>query len=35
MWGQGTYDPVHALLGPRARPEEGICRGRIRKGRIA
>ena len=35
MWGQGTYDPDHALLGPKARAEEGICRGRIGKGRDA
>ena len=35
MWGQGTYDPAHALLGPGARVEEGICRGRIGKGRNA
>ena len=33
MWGQGTYDPAHALLGPEARAEEGICRGRMGKGR--
>ena len=33
MWGQGTYDLAHALLGPRACVEEGICRGRIGKGR--
>ena len=33
MWGQGTYDLANALLGPRARAEEGICRGRIGKGR--
>ena len=32
MWGQGTYDPAHALLGPRARAEEDICRGRMGKG---
>ena len=25
LWGQGTYDPAHALLGPKARAEEGIC----------
>ena len=31
MWGQRTYDPAHALLGLRARAEEGICRGRIGK----
>ena len=35
MWGQGTYDPAHALLGFRAHAEEGICRGRIGKGRNA
>ena len=35
MWGQGTYDPAHALLGPRARAEEGTCRGRMGKGRNA
>ena len=35
MWGQRTYDPAHALLGPKARAEEGICRGRIGKGRNA
>ena len=33
MWGQRTYDPAHALLGPKTRAEEVICRGRIRKGR--
>ena len=33
MWGQGTCDPAHALLGPEARAEEGICRGRMGKGR--
>jgi len=33
MWGQGTYDLAHALLGPGARADEGICRGRIGKGR--
>ena len=35
MWGQGTYDPAHVLLGPRARAEEGICRGRMGKGQNA
>ena len=35
LWGQRTYDLTHALLGPRARAEEGICRGRIGKGRNA
>ena len=35
MWGQGTYDPAHALLGPRARAEEGIYRERMGKGRNA
>ena len=25
LWGQRTYDPTHALLGPKARAEEGIC----------
>jgi len=35
VWGQGTYDPAHALLGPRARAKKGICRGRIGKGRSA
>ena len=35
MWGQGTYDPAHALLRPRARAEEDICRGRMEKGRNA
>ena len=35
LWGQRTYDPTHALLGPKARAEEGICRGRIGKGRNA
>ena len=35
MWGQGTYDPAHALLGPRARAEVGTCRGRMGKGRNA
>ena len=33
FWGQGTYDPAHALLGFGARVEEGICRGRMGKGR--
>ena len=33
LWGQGTYDPTHALLGPGARAEEDICRGRMGKGR--
>ena len=35
LWGQRTYDSAHALLGPRACTEEGICRGRIGKGRNA
>ena len=35
VWGQETYDPAHALLGPRARAEEGICRGRMGEGRDA
>ena len=35
LWGQRTYDPVHALLGPKAHAEEDICRGRIGKGRNA
>ena len=35
MWGQGTYDPAHALLGPRARAEEGTCREQMGKGRNA
>ena len=32
LWGQGTYDPAHALLGLKARAEEGICQGRMGKG---
>ena len=35
MWGQGPYDPAHGLVGPRARAKEGICRGRMGKGRNA
>ena len=35
MWGQGTYDPAHALLGRGAHVEEGVCRGRMGKGRNA
>ena len=35
VWGQGTYDPAHAPLGPGTRAEEGICRGRMGKGRNA
>ena len=35
LWGRGTYDLAHALLGPKARAEEGICRGRMGKGRNA
>ena len=35
LWSQETYDSVHALLGPRTRAENGICRGRIEKGRSA
>ena len=35
LWGQRTYGLAHALLGPRAHAEEGICRGRIGKGRSA
>ena len=33
MWGQGTYDPAHVLLGLGAYAEEGICQGRMEKGR--
>ena len=33
MWGRETYDPARALLGLRAHAEEGVCRGRMMKGR--
>ena len=33
MWGQGTCDPAHTLLEPEARAEEGMCQGRMGKGR--
>ena len=35
MWGQGTYDPAHALLGPGARAKEGICQGRMGKAEVS
>ena len=35
MWGQGTYDSVHALLGLGTHAEGGVCRGQMGKAEVS